>query len=242
MRMIIGAKLHGLKITGSDIDYHGSITLDPEYCKLVGIYPLEYVDVWNKNNGSRLSTYVIYGEKGSRCCILNGAASRTCQRGDEIIIASNIYIHENEITNIKPIIMTFKEDNQIDQILQYVVDGINAQKLCRPLVPVSYNNAVASAKFGLHMEKAQTPRTAKSVERRIREQLTLAHRISAGAARHAYTFEELGLNSLVQLNLLNELKHIFAIDIPLTATWEVNTIANLSVLIFTIIQEKNTNL
>lgn len=123
MRKIVGAKLHGIKVTGADLEYHGSITLDPEQCSLVGIFPLEYVEIWNKNNGARISTYVIFGEPGSRCCILNGAAARTCQRGDEVIIASNAFIDETELVSIKPRVLTFREDNKVDQILQYSVSG-----------------------------------------------------------------------------------------------------------------------
>src|SRR5690349_20498715 len=83
---IVRAKLHGLRVTGAALDYHGSITLDPDHCDAVGIVPMEFVDVWNKHSGARLSTYVIYGERGSGCCVLNGAAARTCQVGDAVII------------------------------------------------------------------------------------------------------------------------------------------------------------
>lgn len=123
MRMIVGAKLHGIRITGSDLNYHGSITLDPEQCKLAGIYPLEYVDIWNKNSGSRISTYVIYGEAGSRCCVLNGAAARTCQVEDEVIIVSNAYIQEKDLVNAKPRVLTFIDDNRVSQVLTYSVIG-----------------------------------------------------------------------------------------------------------------------
>src|SRR5215210_7113755 len=87
MLKIIRAKLHAIRVTGADLNYHGSITLDPEHCTEAGIYPLEFVEIWNKHSGARLTTYVIYGEPGSRCCVLNGAAARTCQVRDEVIIA-----------------------------------------------------------------------------------------------------------------------------------------------------------
>ena len=64
MPRVIRAKLHGLRVTMSDLHYHGSITLDPEHCDAAGIYPTEFVDVWNKNSGARLSTYVIFGQPG----------------------------------------------------------------------------------------------------------------------------------------------------------------------------------
>ena len=56
MLQILRAKLHGIHVTGCVLDYHGSITLDPEQCALAGIYPLEFVNIWNKNSGQRIST------------------------------------------------------------------------------------------------------------------------------------------------------------------------------------------
>lgn len=121
MIQIVRAKLHGLKVTGCDLEYHGSITLDPDYCAQAGIYPLEFVDIWNKNSGARLSTYVIFGEVGSRCCILNGAAARTCQKGDEVIIAASAFIEPSQLCEYKPRVLTFKGNNEIDEILEYRV-------------------------------------------------------------------------------------------------------------------------
>ncbi|MFA4994169.1 MAG: aspartate 1-decarboxylase [Bdellovibrionales bacterium] len=119
---IIRAKLHGLRVTGADITYHGSITLDPEHCAQAGIYPLEFVNIWNKNTGARISTYVIYGKAGSKCCILNGAAARTCQVGDEVIIAATEQIEPEELCSHRPRVLTFKGENEISEILQYRVE------------------------------------------------------------------------------------------------------------------------
>ncbi|MFV0283668.1 MAG: aspartate 1-decarboxylase [Castellaniella sp.] len=121
MRKIVRAKLHGIRVTGADLDYHGSITLDPDHCEAAGILPMEFVDIWNKNSGARISTYVIYGERGSRCCILNGAAARTCQRGDEVIIANSEYIQISELEHIKPVVLTFHPDNSVCEHLGYSV-------------------------------------------------------------------------------------------------------------------------
>src|SRR3546814_2127259 len=99
VRKVVRGKLHGIRVTGADLDYHGSITLDPDHCEAAGILPMEFVDIWNKNSGARISTYVIYGERGSRCCILNGAAARTCQRGDEVIICRSEE-HKSELQSL----------------------------------------------------------------------------------------------------------------------------------------------
>ncbi len=120
MIKIVRAKLHGIFVSDSNLNYHGSITLDPEICHKAKIYPLEYVEIWNKNNGQRFSTYVIYGEAGSRCCILNGAAARCCQQGDEIIVAASAYVHSpQEICQYKPIVLTFDTQNSIKECLYY---------------------------------------------------------------------------------------------------------------------------
>ncbi|MFA1624988.1 aspartate 1-decarboxylase [Rhizobium mongolense] len=121
MRKVVAAKLHGITVTGADLNYHGSITLDPDHCDEAGIFPLEFVEIWNKASGARISTYVIYGERGSRCCVMNGAAARTCQIGDEIIICSSTYIEEHQIAEIKPRVLTFDRDNSIRDRMFYDV-------------------------------------------------------------------------------------------------------------------------
>lgn len=116
------AKLHCIRVTGADLNYHGSITLDPEQCALVGLLPLEFVEIWNKNSGARITTYVIYGEPGSRCCILNGAAARTCQTGDEVIIAASEYCKPSDLPKLAPKVATFKAGNEVDALLRYDVE------------------------------------------------------------------------------------------------------------------------
>lgn len=121
MIRVLRAKFHGIRVTGADLHYHGSITLDPEHCAAAGLHPTEFVDVWNKNSGARLSTYVIYGEPGSRCCVLNGAAARTCQQGDELILAASCDVAPSDLYEHRPKILTFTPGNEIDQVLQYDV-------------------------------------------------------------------------------------------------------------------------
>ncbi|AMX95462.1 MULTISPECIES: aspartate 1-decarboxylase [Mesorhizobium] len=113
MRKFVAAKLHGITVTDANLNYRGSITLDPDHCDEAGILPMEFVEIWNKSSGARISTYVIYGERGSRCCVLNGAAARTCQVGDEIIVCSSAYIEEHQMVEIKPRVLTFHRDNSI---------------------------------------------------------------------------------------------------------------------------------
>ncbi|MBD9524476.1 aspartate 1-decarboxylase [Ensifer sp. ENS02] len=126
MRKLVAGKLHGIYITEANLNYHGSITLDPDHCEAAGILPMEFVEIWNKSSGARLSTYVILGERGSRCCVLNGAAARTCQPGDQIIICNSVYLDERQLTSLKPKVITFDEDNHIRDRLSYSV-GIDAE-------------------------------------------------------------------------------------------------------------------
>jgi aspartate 1-decarboxylase len=121
MRKFMAAKLHGIHVTAAILDYHGSITLDPNHCDEAGILPLEFVEIWNKNSGARISTYVIFGERGSRCCILNGAAARTCQPGDQIIICNSTYCREADLTQMSPRILTFNSKNDIVERMRYEV-------------------------------------------------------------------------------------------------------------------------
>ncbi len=126
MLKILRAKLHGIRVTECVLDYHGSITLDPEICGLAGVMPLEFVYIWNKHSGQRISTYVIYGEAGSRCCILNGAAARTCQKGDEVIISAFEYVAgPNDIAERSPVVLTFDAENKVQERLRYVVEQKN---------------------------------------------------------------------------------------------------------------------
>lgn len=121
MRKVVGGKLHGIRVTAANLDYHGSITLDPDHCEAAGMLPLEFVEIWNKNSGARFSTYVILSERGSRCCIVNGAAARTCQRGDELIICSAIYLPGESIAGLSPAVVILGEDNNVVETLRYSV-------------------------------------------------------------------------------------------------------------------------
>ena len=156
MIKIIRAKLHGIMVTNADLDYHGSITLDPEHCAAAGICPLEFVDIWNKNSGARISTYVIFGEPGSRCCILNGAAARTCQVGDAVIIAASEYVERGELGAYDPIVLTFNLDNSVREQLRYCVRAGDEGKYEFSIVPRANNGSGSGARI--------SPSNARSLE------------------------------------------------------------------------------
>jgi aspartate 1-decarboxylase len=123
MIRVMRAKLHGLRVTATELDYEGSIALDPEFCSVAGIYPLEFVEIWNKTNGARLSTYVILAEPGSRACMLNGAAARLAHAGDEVIIVASEYMDSAQIGDLRARVLTFRNNNEVDRVLTYSVTG-----------------------------------------------------------------------------------------------------------------------
>lgn len=119
---VISAKLHGIKITESALHYHGSVTIDEDILRKAGIRPMEFVYIWNKASGARISTYVLPGEKGSGVVCLNGAAARSCQVGDEVIISLSKYVTNDEMGERKAKVLTFNHEsriNMIDEILEY---------------------------------------------------------------------------------------------------------------------------
>jgi aspartate 1-decarboxylase len=122
MGKLVAGKLHCVQVTEANLNYHGSITFDPDHWEEPGILPMEFVEIWHKNLGAPISTYVILAESGSRDCILNGAAVRTCQPRDQIIICNSVYLDEASIDSTKPKILTFDESNNIRNRLSYSVD------------------------------------------------------------------------------------------------------------------------
>jgi aspartate 1-decarboxylase len=114
MRIMLKSKIHRARVTDSDIDYEGSITIDRELLEAADILPYERVEVLNINNGARFSTYAIEGEKGEIC--VNGAAARLAMKGDIVIILSYSYVEEEEARNITPRLVYVDAKNAITKI------------------------------------------------------------------------------------------------------------------------------
>ncbi len=102
---VLKSKLHRVKVTDANIDYVGSITIDENWMDAAGIIEGEQVHVVDINNGARLVTYVIKGERGSRCICLNGAAARLVSIGDKIIIIAYAQMTPEEAKNFKPTVV-----------------------------------------------------------------------------------------------------------------------------------------
>jgi aspartate 1-decarboxylase len=87
-RKMLKSKIHRATVTGADLHYEGSITIDRELMEAADIIPYEAVCIWDVNNGSRFETYAIEGEPGSGVICINGAAARMVAPQDLVIIAS----------------------------------------------------------------------------------------------------------------------------------------------------------
>lgn len=108
------SKIHRAIVTEAKLNYVGSITIDEDLLEAANIYEGERVQIVNNNNGERLETYVIPGERGSGTICLNGAAARKVEVGDIVIIISYGYMTVEEAKAHKPITIFPNEKNQLD--------------------------------------------------------------------------------------------------------------------------------
>ena len=113
------SKLHQLKVTEANLMYEGSITIDLDLLDAAQLLPYEKVQVVNITNGSRLETYTIPGERGSRVCCLNGAAARLTQVDDRIIVISYAEMTPEEAKDHKPLVVIVDENNDPKNIFDY---------------------------------------------------------------------------------------------------------------------------
>ena len=110
---VMKSKLHCVKITEANLNYMGSITIDEDLMDAAGLIAGEKVQIVNNNNGERIETYIIKGERGSGCICLNGAAARKCIAGDTVIIIGNALMHFEEAKTFKPKVVFPKEGNRL---------------------------------------------------------------------------------------------------------------------------------
>ncbi len=110
-RHMLKSKIHRATVTDADLNYEGSISIDPALCKAADLVEFEKVDVYDIDNGNRLTTYVIWGKPGEIC--LNGAAARLVSRGDKVIIASFQEVEDAEIDGFRPKLVMVDESNSI---------------------------------------------------------------------------------------------------------------------------------
>jgi aspartate 1-decarboxylase len=112
-KIMLTAKLHRATVTDRDIEYEGSIAIDEDLMDEVGISSYEQVHIYDINNGNRLITYVIPGERGSGMISVNGAAARMVERNDRIIIAAYGMMSVETIENYQPRVLLLDESNKV---------------------------------------------------------------------------------------------------------------------------------
>jgi aspartate 1-decarboxylase len=113
MLTILKGKIQRARVTGLNLDYEGSITVDKDLLAAAGILPYEQVHVLNLNSGARFTTYAIEGESGSGCICLNGASARLAVKGDIVIILTYCHMEEDEAQEYTPRMVYVDADNRI---------------------------------------------------------------------------------------------------------------------------------
>ena len=112
-RTMLKSKIHRATVTGCDLHYVGSITIDPDLLEAADILEHEQVHVVDVDNGARFETYAIAGEPGSGEVTINGAAARLVHTGDKVIVVTYAEYDEDELTERDPRVVHLGEDNSI---------------------------------------------------------------------------------------------------------------------------------
>ena len=113
VRTMLKSKIHRATVTQADLNYEGSITVDPVLLEAADILPFEQVQVLDVNNGSRLTTYAIEGERDSGQICINGAAARLVSPGDIVIILTYQDVPEAEASEHAPALVYVDAENRI---------------------------------------------------------------------------------------------------------------------------------
>jgi aspartate 1-decarboxylase len=113
---MMSGKIHRATVTEANLEYEGSITLDPALMEAAGIFPYEQVAVVNVTNGARLETYAIKGTRGSGEVCVNGAAAHLCHRGDTVIVIAYQQLSDGEARHVEPRKVFVDETNRIKSV------------------------------------------------------------------------------------------------------------------------------
>ena len=120
---MLKGKIHRAVVKQAELNYVGSITIDPKLMEAAGILEYEQVQIVDVENGNRFETYTIDGEPGSGMICLNGAAARQVQVGDHVIIMAYCQRETNEAKEHKPKVVFVDEDNHISRVSNYEKHG-----------------------------------------------------------------------------------------------------------------------
>ncbi|MCY0887521.1 MAG: aspartate 1-decarboxylase [Alicyclobacillaceae bacterium] len=127
-RTMLKSKIHRATVTGANLNYVGSITIDEDLMDAADLLEHERIQVVNCNNGERFETYVLKGVRGSRAIELNGAAARLVQPGDIVILMSYAQMTEAEAHVHRPVVVLVNERNEIVD-----ADGTETHEMNRAL-------------------------------------------------------------------------------------------------------------
>ncbi|MCI5836424.1 MAG: aspartate 1-decarboxylase [Veillonellaceae bacterium] len=120
---VLQGKIHRAVVTQAELDYVGSITVDEALLEAAGIREYQRVDVVNIDNGARLATYTIAGERDSGVICLNGAAAHCAAPGHRVIIMAYATMTPNEAIGHRPLAVFVDEDNKISRVTDYERHG-----------------------------------------------------------------------------------------------------------------------
>ncbi|MGW7488580.1 aspartate 1-decarboxylase [Streptomyces sp. NPDC054786] len=112
-RTMLKSKIHRATVTQAELHYVGSLTLDPELMEHADLLPGELVHIVDVNNGARLETYVIEGERGSGVVCINGAAARLVHPGDIVIIIAYASVEDGEAAALEPRVVFVDASNSV---------------------------------------------------------------------------------------------------------------------------------
>lgn len=112
MRKMMRGKIHRATVTGADLHYEGSVTIDRDLMDACGLLNNEAVHIWDVNNGERFETYAIPGERGSGVVCINGAAAHKVSVGDLVIIAAFGWMQDEEAEKWKPNVVFVDDRNR----------------------------------------------------------------------------------------------------------------------------------
>ena len=126
---MLKGKIHRATVRQAELDYVGSITVDPELMEAAGILEYEKVVIVDINNGSRFETYTIAGEPGSGMICLNGAAARCVSQGDKIIIMCYAEMTPKEAEEHKPKVVFVDDNNKITRLT--AMKNMAGWRICR---------------------------------------------------------------------------------------------------------------
>ncbi|TBW47800.1 aspartate 1-decarboxylase [Marinobacter halodurans] len=113
---MLKAKIHAVKVTQVELDYEGSCGVDLDIMESAGVVPFEQVDVYNRNNGNRFTTYLIPAPRGSGTISLNGAAAHLCNAQDTVFLCVYASYTPDELASHRPVVVKVDEQNRVQEV------------------------------------------------------------------------------------------------------------------------------